>query len=578
MPSTVEQGPMPAASLLITSFNYGRYIDESIASARAQTHTDIDIVVVDNASTDDSWQRIMRHAEQDGRLRAFRNESNIGMTANCNRAVSLAACERVLFLAADDLLLPDAVAQLLAAHEAHPSVDYFYGSYARISEQGDFLGIVQHPGNPRAHHASKRNDVASLLAYDCYIMASATLLRRSAFLSSGGFDAKVVAGDLDLYCRLAAQGASFGYIDAVLAINRSHSAQASGQDRYEITGQQLLDHLCILEEHLEARPECFAGYEHRIVRILRAKEEHFRRGHGTAGALQKADARIRAIEERFSCTGGGANASQNPKVSIIVPFENASAHDVLQTLESIQQQSERTTEIILVGSAAPDPSPLYGSRSGTNTKLLRQSASLPLPSTLNDALKLSAGDVIVYASPGMVWDPRYLEHVLAKFADPAVEATVSAAKFSWLSRDGTVELSMQPVQTRACIGITNGLPIEAFAHRRSAFDRTGGFDESLGQVAVMDFILHAAINSQIAFVENAVISVKSPLAGAGLPGDLEALRSALDGAYKKTPFPQLMERRAAHLQAIEHVASLHSKDRSLSNPIVVAGLRSLYCS
>jgi len=106
---TADPTPLtPSLSVLIPNFNYARYIGETIESVLSQAGTDIEVVVNDNASTDDSVEVV--RGINDSRIRLGINSCNVGFSANLERVASLARGRRMLLLSSDDRMLPDALA------------------------------------------------------------------------------------------------------------------------------------------------------------------------------------------------------------------------------------------------------------------------------------------------------------------------------------------------------------------------------------------------------------------------------------------------------------------------------------
>jgi hypothetical protein len=104
-PSTVR------VSIAISSYNYERFVGQTIESALAQTHPNVEVIVVDDGSTDGSWDVIQRHAS---RVTALRTE-NRGQGSAYNLAFERCTGEWVLFLDSDDMLHPDTIERCLAA-------------------------------------------------------------------------------------------------------------------------------------------------------------------------------------------------------------------------------------------------------------------------------------------------------------------------------------------------------------------------------------------------------------------------------------------------------------------------------
>lgn len=91
-------------SILIPVFNREHLVGESIESALNQTYRNIEVIVVDNCSTDNTWQVLQQYASSDDRIRLFRNKENIGPVLNWKRCVNEAKGEYVKILFSDDLI------------------------------------------------------------------------------------------------------------------------------------------------------------------------------------------------------------------------------------------------------------------------------------------------------------------------------------------------------------------------------------------------------------------------------------------------------------------------------------------
>lgn len=103
----------PKVSILIPVFNREKFIAECIQSALDQTYTDFEVVVVDNASDDGTWEICQRFAALDERVRVFRNDTNIGPVRNWKRCADEAAGEFSKILFSDDCLEPNCLSQMV---------------------------------------------------------------------------------------------------------------------------------------------------------------------------------------------------------------------------------------------------------------------------------------------------------------------------------------------------------------------------------------------------------------------------------------------------------------------------------
>ena len=96
----------PAASIIIPVYNRSKLVLESIKSAQQQTIENIEIIVIDNASTDGTYESCQEHALLDSRVRIFRNDTNIGPVMNWKKGVTYATADFSKLLFSDDLIEP----------------------------------------------------------------------------------------------------------------------------------------------------------------------------------------------------------------------------------------------------------------------------------------------------------------------------------------------------------------------------------------------------------------------------------------------------------------------------------------
>lgn len=108
-------GSVPRVSLLVPVYNRATYLLSCLESISAQRFADIEIVAVDNASTDSSWELLLSYGRREPRLRSFRNPSNLGPVGNWRRCAELARAPVAGLVFSDDVLDPGYVEHLLPA-------------------------------------------------------------------------------------------------------------------------------------------------------------------------------------------------------------------------------------------------------------------------------------------------------------------------------------------------------------------------------------------------------------------------------------------------------------------------------
>jgi glycosyltransferase involved in cell wall biosynthesis len=111
-------------SILIPVYNGAKYLAAAIRSVLAQTSTDFELLVLDNASTDDTPAVIASFS--DPRLRSFRNDANLGFLGNVEKGWKLSRGELLVDIGSDDIWEPDMLARALAFWDAHPGLSFLH--------------------------------------------------------------------------------------------------------------------------------------------------------------------------------------------------------------------------------------------------------------------------------------------------------------------------------------------------------------------------------------------------------------------------------------------------------------------
>jgi SAM-dependent methyltransferase len=205
--------PDPASvSIIICSYNQAHFLGQAIESALAQTHTSVEIVVVDDGSSDNAQEVVSRYPGV-----SYQRQSNAGLSAARNAGLRHTHGEYVIFLDADDRLRPDAAATGLNALAARPDCACATGHHHLIGVDG---AIIQQWVRPPVE-----SDRYALLLKGNYVsMCAAVLFRRAALAAVGEFDPTLPAAeDYDLYLRIARRFPICDH-DVVVAEYRRHGA------------------------------------------------------------------------------------------------------------------------------------------------------------------------------------------------------------------------------------------------------------------------------------------------------------------------------------------------------------------
>lgn len=216
---------MPLVSVVIPCYNQGRYLRYAVESALGQTHGEVEVVIVNDGSSDDTHEVATRYAGNP-RVRYVRQE-NRGLCPARVSGVAASAGEYINFLDSDDILAPDKIEKQLRVIESDPRLAFVYCDIRYIDEAG-----AEVPEKNSGSIAGSRNqlsgDIFTSLFAGGYFPPHTPLVRRSAYEAVGGFDPALGGcGDWDLWLRLAARGFHAYYLDEKLALYRVHPAGMS---------------------------------------------------------------------------------------------------------------------------------------------------------------------------------------------------------------------------------------------------------------------------------------------------------------------------------------------------------------
>lgn len=135
--------PTPLVSIVLPTYNGARYLREAIQSCLEQTYSHWELILVDDASTDETPAIIKEYTDLDARIRALRHDHNRKLPAALNTGFAVAHGEHLTWTSDDNRYRPHALATLVAFLEERPDVDVVYTDYTVINEAGQPLRAVQ---------------------------------------------------------------------------------------------------------------------------------------------------------------------------------------------------------------------------------------------------------------------------------------------------------------------------------------------------------------------------------------------------------------------------------------------------
>ncbi|WP_375444224.1 glycosyltransferase [uncultured Fibrella sp.] len=211
----------PWVSVICTCFNQGEFVQQSLHSVVGQTYPNVELIVIDNGSSDRSAEEIAAFCALFPSTRFIRNATNRGLCRAFNQGLALAIGDYVIDLAADDVMLPQRVARQVDQFMSLPA---YYGvvfsNATYIDTQGEFLRH-HHPVRPdgRTTERVPTGDVFQDVLTRYFINTPTMMMRRDMLVALGGYDETLAYEDFDFWVR-SARSYRYAYIDEVLTQKR----------------------------------------------------------------------------------------------------------------------------------------------------------------------------------------------------------------------------------------------------------------------------------------------------------------------------------------------------------------------
>jgi glycosyltransferase involved in cell wall biosynthesis len=280
---------LPPVSIIIPCYNATRFVRDAVDSALAQSYAEIEIVVVNDGSTDD-FESVTAPYRENARVKLVAQE-NRGLSAARNRGIQESRGAYLKFLDADDWLRRDAIAKQIAAFETQPELGFVYCDVQHVDASGKPLDDYSVAKTRRILNG----DILPSLLVGGYFTPNTVLVPRRVLDRVGLFDVTLTAReDYELWMRIMCEGYAAYFVPEKLAYYRRHG------------GNMTNDTAWMTETHLRALEKIVARYPHRVAAALHELiYEHQRVDRDSAWARatiaaqqQEIDALKRALNTR----------------------------------------------------------------------------------------------------------------------------------------------------------------------------------------------------------------------------------------------------------------------------------------
>jgi glycosyltransferase involved in cell wall biosynthesis len=230
---------MPKTTVLMPARNVAKYVEAALRSVQ-MIADDIDIQVLDDASSDSTWDLVRQVADSDPRVKIHQSTERMGQVMSRKTLLERSDSEYLLFVDSDDVYLSCNYEKQARLLDEHREIDVVYGKMQLMDEAlRECAGVL---GKPFSHFS---------LAYYNSVGVGGTMARRSSVVNAGGFletgfGKDSICPDYFLWWRMAAKGGVFHFIDEFIYLYRPHGSQMSKQgsgERIRLLSQFMWDYI-----------------------------------------------------------------------------------------------------------------------------------------------------------------------------------------------------------------------------------------------------------------------------------------------------------------------------------------------
>lgn len=221
---------LPLVSIITPSFNQGTFLEATIRSVLEQDYPNIEYIVMDGGSTDDSAALLRRYSDQ---LTHWESQPDRGQAHAINKGLQMAKGSILGWLNSDDILLPATVRRVVKTFQEFPEIDVVYGRLERVDELGR---LIPTPLLPK----DKEDFSIERVLGECIVNQPGSFWRREIMIKAGLLDEGLkYAMDYEYWIRLALAGARFAHLSDVVARFRLSAGSKTVSHAAEMAQEQL---------------------------------------------------------------------------------------------------------------------------------------------------------------------------------------------------------------------------------------------------------------------------------------------------------------------------------------------------
>lgn len=420
----------PLVTVVIPSYNYGHFIQDTVDSILQQTYTNYEIIVIDDGSIDNTTQVLQPYSDRIN----YVYQENQGLSAARNHGLRLAKGKYVIFLDADDFLLPHTLEKQVAALDNNSDLGFVICGWHIVNETGEILSDVE------LWHGLPQLNAEAWVKWRP-LLPSATLFCHHWLEKVGGFStAAFPAEDIDCVLRMVALGCQSDWVKTIGVCYRQHGQTITQNTERQVAAfERLYDRFFAsanlspeirsLENETRYNTLIWCAWRLYHTGRLALMVEYLKKSlqYTTLSPVETIHNWLNFFTENcqdghnyqfdaysFTTAPGWRNlikaTLQNrlPRVSVIIPVYNGEKY-LQQTLESVFAQTYTDYEVIVIDDGSTDSTPQILESYKDSIRYVSQE-NQGVSAARNHGLYLARGELVAFLDA----DDLFLPHKLAK--------------------------------------------------------------------------------------------------------------------------------------------------------------------
>jgi glycosyltransferase involved in cell wall biosynthesis len=218
---------MSSVDVIVPCYRYGHFLKQCVESVLAQSGPSVRVLIIDDASPDNTGEVATSLAAGDARVAVSRHSTNLGHLATYNEGIEWASADYMLILSADDYLLPGALERAAKLMDEYPKVGLTFGNAIRLDAQGSTTSATKRPTTGGEFNIFTGSEFVELCGASNVVPSPCAVVRTELQKRIGGYRPDLPhTGDIEMWLRFAAH-APVGEITACQAVYRRHVGNMS---------------------------------------------------------------------------------------------------------------------------------------------------------------------------------------------------------------------------------------------------------------------------------------------------------------------------------------------------------------